>query len=157
MSCPAARYSILFQRLYFLEKRPRGRPPDEVARLRQRKTRPLLEAFFGWIDSLAIPPTGELRNAFRYIQLRKQPLLRFIDDPGIDPDNNATERVIRGVVLGRKNHHGSRSERGTQVAALLYSLIDSAQLAGLNPHDYLRQAVHAALDGVQIPLPHEIR
>jgi len=43
------------------------------------------------------------------------------------------------------------------VAALLYSLIDSAQLAGVNPHDYLRRAVHAALDGVEIPLPHEIR
>ena len=81
----------------------------------------------------------------------------LLDRWALDPDNNATERVIRGVVLGRTNHQGSRSERGTQVAALLYSLIDSAQLADLNPHDYLRQAVHAALDGVQIPLPHEIR
>jgi hypothetical protein len=98
-----------------------------------------------------------LRNALRYIQLRKQQLLRFLEDPRPDPDNNATERVIRGVVLGRKNHHGSRSERGTRVAALVYSLIDSAQLAGVNPHDYLRRAVYAALEGAQIPLPHEIR
>jgi transposase len=155
---PRARRALrVIQRLYALEKKVRGRPPEEILRLRHCKTRPLLEAFFKWIDSLAIPPTTDLRNALRYIQLRKQPLLRFLTDAGIDPDNNATERVIRGVVLGRKNHHGSRSERGTQVAALLYSLIDSAQLADLNPHDYLRRAVHAALDGVQIPLPHEIR
>ena len=43
------------------------------------------------------------------------------------------------------------------MAALLYSLIDSAQLAGIHPHVYLRRAVHAALDGTEIPLPHEIR
>ena len=153
----AQRALRVIQRMYVLEKRVRGRPPDEVLAQRQRKTRPLLEALFKWIDALAIPPTSDLRNALRYIQLRKQQLLRFLEDPRLDPDNNATERVIRGVVLGRKNHHGSRSERGTQVAALLYSLIDSAQLAGINPHDYLRRAVHAALDGVQIPLPHEIR
>lgn len=155
--CRARRALSVIQRMYALEKRVRGRPPDELLRLRQSRTRPLLEAFFKWIDSLAIPATSDLRNALRYIQLRKQQLLRFLEDPRIDPDNNATERVIRGVVLGRKNHHGSRSERGTQVAALLYSLVDSAQLAGVNPHDYLRRAVHAALDGVQIPLPHEIR
>ena len=154
---PRARRALrVIQRLYVLEKQVRGRPPDEIRRHRQRKTRPLLEAFFKWLDALAIPSTSDLRNALRYIQLRKQPLLRFLDDPALNPDNNATERVIRGVVLGRKNHHGSRSERGTQVAALLYSLIDSAQLADVNPHDYLRRAVHAALDGVQIPLPHEI-
>jgi len=76
---------------------------------------------------------------------------------GAKDGGRGSRTVIRGVVLGRKNHHGSRSERGTQVAALLHSLIDSAQLADLNPHDYLRQAVHAALDGVQIPLPHELR
>ena len=72
------------------------------------------------------------------------------------PDNNATERVIRGVVVGRKPHYGSRSERGTQVAALFYSLVDSAELAGVTPHEYLRIAVDAALDGEPIPLPHEL-
>jgi len=152
----AGRAVRVIQRLYQLEKKVRGQPPEHILRLRQRKTRPLLEALFRWIDSLAIPATSEMRNAFRYIQLRKQPLMRFLDDPALAPDNNATERVVRGVVVGRKNHYGSRSERGTQVAALLYGLLDSAELAGVNPHEYLRQAVHAALDGVEIPLPHEL-
>jgi hypothetical protein len=58
--------------------------------------------------------------------------------------------------LAKKRSHGSRSERGTQVAALLYGLLDSAELAGVNPHDYLRRAVHAALDGTEIPLPDEL-
>ena len=134
----------------------RGKPPDEIVSWRRRKTRPLLEAFFHWIDGLAIPALGELRDAFKYVQRRKASLMLFIDDGRLSPDNNETERVLRGVVLGRKNHYGSRSVLGTKVAALFYSLLDSAQLAGINPHEYLRVAVDAALDGAHIPLPHEI-
>jgi hypothetical protein len=80
----------------------------------------------------------------------------FLDDPAISLDNNFTERALRGVVVGRKNHYGSRSERGTEVAALFYSLIESAKLVGLDPHVYLRCATGAALKGETIPLPHEL-
>ena len=61
------------------------------------------------------------------------------------------------IVLGRKNHYGSRSVRGTEVAALFYTLIESAKLAGVGPHTYLHAAINAALRGAQIPLPHEMR
>ena len=74
----------------------------------------------------------------------------------IDLDNNRTERSLRGVVVGRKNHYGSRSKRGTEVAALLYSLIESAKLVDVEPRTYLRAAIDAALRGDTIPLPHEI-
>jgi hypothetical protein len=59
-------------------------------------------------------------------------------------------------VVGRKNHYGSRSLRGTQVAALFYSLLESAKLVGLDPAAYLRAAVDASFAGREIPLPHEI-
>jgi hypothetical protein len=55
-----------------------------------------------------------------------------------------------------KNHLGSRSKRGTEVAAILYSLVESAKLAGMDPSAYLKAAVAAALRGEIIPLPHEI-
>jgi hypothetical protein len=58
----------------------------------------------------------------------------FLDDSNVKLDNNRTERARRGVVIGRKNHYGSRSQRGTEVAALFYSLIESAKLAGVGPH-----------------------
>src|SRR5690606_37299347 len=61
------------------------------------------------------------------------------------------------IVLGRKNHYGSRSVRGTEVAALFYTLIESAKLAGVGPHTYLQAAINAAVRGAQIPLPHEGR
>ncbi len=83
-------------------------------------------------------------------------LVRFLDDPRIPLDNNGTERGLRGVVVGRKNHYGSKSRRGTEVAALFYSLIESAKLAGVEPKAYLRLAVQAALRGERAPLPHEI-
>ena len=146
----------VIQRLYQLEKKVRGESPETVLALRQRKTKKLLEAFFKWISTLKLPPSHDLRKAFRYVYRRKIPLMRFLDDPLICPDNNGSERALRGVVVGRKNHYGSRSERGTKVAALLYSLVESAELAGVNPHDYLRRAVHAALDGAIIPLSHEL-
>jgi len=63
---------------------------------------------------------------------------------------------MRGPVVGRKNHYGSRSQRGTEVAALFYSLMESAKLNALDPRDYLRQAVRAVLAGERIPLPHQI-
>ncbi len=60
-------------------------------------------------------------------------LTHFLDDPRIPLDNNYAERGLRGVVLGRKNHYGSRSRRGTEVAALFYSLVESAKLCGVEP------------------------
>lgn len=153
-----ARILRVIQRMYRLEAmaKAKGLSPPELLAWRQRKTRPLLEAFFRWLNTLEIPSTYELHKAVQYIIKRKDSLCRFLDNPLLSPDNNATERVIRGVVVGRKNHYGSRSERGTRVAALFYSLLDSAALAGISPHDYLEVAVNAALAGEQILLPHEL-
>jgi transposase len=58
-------------------------------------------------------------------------------------------------VLGRVNHYDSKSRRGTEVAAIFYSLIESAKLNGVEPKRYLKTALAAALNGKRIPLPHE--
>ena len=145
----------VIQRIYRLEWKVRGKPPDEIVAWRQRKTRKLLAAFFRWLDTLEIPASADLRKALRYIQLRQPSLTLFLSDGRIAPDNNETERVIRGLCVGRKNHYGSRSVRGTQVAALFSGLLDSAELAGVNPHQYLQTAIDAALASQPIPLPHE--
>lgn len=82
-------------------------------------------------------------------------LLRFLDDPRVPLDNNATERALRGPVVGRKNHYGSKSKRGTEVAALLYSLVESCSLNGVDPKRYLRDTTRALLRGDDPQLPHE--
>jgi transposase len=63
----------------------------------------------------------------------------------IPVDNNATERALRGIALGRKNHYGSRSERGTRLAALCYTLLESAKLARVEPAAYLAEATRQAI------------
>ena len=73
-------------------------------------------------------------------------LTRFLDDPRVPLDNNAAERALRSVVLGRKNFFGTRSKRGAHVASILYSLIGTAHLRGLEPGEYLRRAALAAIE-----------
>jgi transposase len=98
-----------------------------------------------------------LRSAIEYMGgMWENGLLRFLDDPNVRIDNNGTERCLRGVVIGRKNHYGSRSQRGTEVAAVFYSLIESAKLAGVGPHTYLRVATLAALRSADVVLPHQL-
>ena len=101
-------------------------------------------------------PESGLVKAIDYMLGMWKGLVRFLDDPRIPLDNNGTERGLRGVVVGRKNHYGSKSRRGTEVAAIFYSLIESAKLAGVEPKAYLRRAVEAALRGEKAPLPHEL-
>ena len=70
---------------------------------------------------------------------------RFIHDARIPLDNNDAERGMRRLAVGRKNHYGSKSLRGTQVAALYYSLIESAHRLGLDPKAYLLAVATAAI------------
>lgn len=70
----------------------------------------------------------------------------FVENPLVPLDNNHAERALRGPVIGRKNHYGSRSERGTEVAALFYTLCETAKLQGAEPRAYLLKAAYASID-----------
>lgn len=149
----------LIGKLYDIEARcPAGPEGDELRReLRSTQSRAVLERILGWVYA-AYPkalPEGGLGKAIRYMGSLWAGLVRFVENPRIPLDNNQTERGMRAPVVGRKNHYGSRSLRGTQVAALFYSLIESAKLAGVEPKAYLRLALKAAMAGQVIPLPHE--
>jgi transposase len=78
-------------------------------------------------------------------------------DPLIPLSDSAAERVLRGSVVGRKNYYGSRSERGYEVAAIFYSLLESAKLCGIDPKAYLRAAIQDALADRVVRLPHELK
>ena len=73
-------------------------------------------------------------------------------------DNNPTERAIRGPVVGRKNHYGSKSVRGTEVAAIIYSIVETAKACAVDPRDYMRRVVLADIRNphtVTLPWPIE--
>ncbi len=100
-----------------------------------------------WLLTRRALPRSSLGRAIGYTLELWPGLTRFLVDPAIPSDNNHTERAMRGVAVGRKNHYGSRSQRGTEVAALFYSLIESAKLVeGVEPAQYLRQAARRAID-----------
>ncbi|MFI4978611.1 MAG: IS66 family transposase, partial [Solirubrobacterales bacterium] len=127
----------LIGEIYEVERRCRAGPDgdEERRRLRAEVSRGVLAKLKAWaMETLptALPESG-LAGAIKYMLGLWSGLERFLDDPRIPVDNNATERAARGVVVGRKNHYGSKSERGTKVAAILYSLLETAKLAGVEP------------------------
>lgn len=104
----------------------------------------------------AFCPAATSGTAIKYVAAHWDGLCVFLDEPAVPIDNNSVERGFRGPALGRNNFYGSHSRRGTEVAAIMYSLVESAKLNGVDPKRYMKLALKAALDGKRIPLPHEI-
>lgn len=151
---PCGELLELIGELYAVERDARS--DAERARIRSEHSTLILKRIERWaLDQRALPQSP-LGKVIAYMGELWPGLVRFVDDPRLALDNNACERSLRGVVLGRVNHHGSRSERGIRVAALLYSLVESAKLAGIEPDAYLRAATRHAIRGETIPLPHEM-
>jgi transposase len=125
--------------LYQIEKEIRGRPPDERRQVRQDKTRPLLETLETWFRaSLSrLSRKSDVSAAIHYALGLWAALLRFIDDGALEIDNNAAERALRPVALGRKNYLFAGSNTGGERAAAIYSLIGTAKLNGIEPETYL--------------------
>jgi transposase len=159
----------LIGELYGIEKRARlaaedeagDEPPSEELRLRKLReardseSRKVIARIKQWMIDVETLPGSGLAKAINYIANRWTALTRFLDDPRIPLDSNIVERALRGPVLGRKNHYGSRSVRGTEVAALMYSLIESAKLAGVEPQQYLETAVARVLAGDPFVTPRQ--
>jgi transposase len=143
-------------KLYALEREIKDELAEKRLEERSRKSRAIVEAIGKWALETAVLPQSNLGRAIAYMGGVWEGLQVFLTNADVDLDNNRTERALRGVVVGRKNHYGSRSRRGTEVAALFYSLIESAKLSGVEPSKYLKSAADAALRGEIIPLPHEV-
>lgn len=142
----------LIRDLYAVEARAMeiGDRTERLAALglwRARESEPLTREIQKWLlaEQPCVLPRSGLGRAIGYALELWPGLTRFLTNAMIPLDNNHTERALRGVAVGRKNHYGSRSERGTEVAALFYSLIESAKLSGLEPATYLREATRRAI------------
>jgi transposase len=151
----------LIDELFRIEREAARGPPGEDAlldrrrRLRDEKSRWVIAALQCWATDLEVLPQSSLGRAMRYMIDHWSGLVRFLEDPRIPLSNNHTERAERGPVVGRKNFGGCKSERGLEVAALFYSLLGSAKLAGVEPKAYLRAMAYAAIRGEELLLPHE--
>ena len=126
----------------------------DLREMREAKTRPLVKALAAWARTQQALPRSKLGEAITYLHNQWDGLCRFLDDPRVPLSNNAAERSNRGPVVGRKNFAGCKSVRGTEVAAVLYTLHESAKLARVEPRSYLRAAAKAAITGAAPLLPH---
>jgi transposase len=129
---------------------------EQRAEFRNARSRPVVAELQKVLTETRAIPGSALESAMKYTAKRWSKLIRFLDDPRLPLDNNAAERALRGPVVGRKNHYGSKSRRGTEVAAIFYSLLETAKLVGTDPAAYLHRCVEAHLAGAPLPLPHEI-
>jgi transposase len=134
--------------LYAVEADIRGQPPDERRRQRQARAGPLLQELHAWLSSMVgrVSAKSEIAGAIGYTLSRWQALTRYRDDGRIEIDNNAAERALRGVSLGRKNYLFMGSDAGGERAAAIYSLVETAKLNGLDPEAYLREVLTRIAD-----------
>jgi len=126
--------------LYAIESEIRGKPPDERRAARQARAGPLLAALHTWLLATVRPLSkkSELAGAIRYALSRWEALCRYRDDGRAELDNNAAERTLRTIALGRKNHLFADADTAGERAAGIYSLIGTAKLNDIDPEAYLR-------------------
>lgn len=129
-------------KLYLIEKQARiaQMNHDQVYRLRQQESKPILEAFRMWLDEKQplTPPKGLLGQAINYTLSLWDRLVAYTDNGLLRPDNNAAENAIRPFVLGRKNWLFAGHPNGAAASATFFSLIETAKANGLEPFGYLR-------------------
>jgi len=134
--------------LYGIEKEIRGRPPDQRQQVRMTRARPLLDSLEVWLKASMskLSAKSEVTQAIHYALGRWTQLLRYCKDGNLEIDNNAAERALRAVALGRKNYLFAGSNAGGERAAAIYSLIGTAKLNRLNPEAYLATVLDRIAD-----------
>jgi transposase len=134
--------------LYAIEAQIRGQPLDVRRSERQARAGPLLDEMHAWLTGLVgrVSAKSELARAIGYSLTRWRALTRYRDDGRIEIDNNAAERALRGVALGRGNYLFMGSDAGGERAASIYSLVETAKLNGLDPQGYLREVLTRIAD-----------
>jgi transposase len=128
-------------------------------RLRTERSKEIVDGLLKWVleHRGAVLPRSKMGTAMKYMLTLWGGLTRFLQDPQIPLDNNAAERALRGLVVGRKNHYGSKSKRGAEVAAIFYTLFETAKLSRVDPRVYIAQAATRAIQSPgAVTLPSDI-
>jgi len=125
--------------LYAVEKEARGSPPDIRVALRKAHAAPVFDDLEAWLAMQLTTISGKspLAAAIRYALTRMERPRPYLDNGILELDNNAAERGMRAIALGRKNYLFVGSETGGKAAAIAYTLIETAKLNAIDPHAWL--------------------
>ena len=134
--------------LYAIEAEIRGMTAEQRLAERQLKTKPLLKSLESWLREKmkTLSRHSELAKAFAYALNQWPALTYYADDGWAEADNNIAENALRMVSLGRKNYLFFGSDHGGERGALLYSLIGTCKLNGVEPESYLRYVLDVIAD-----------
>ena len=127
----------LLDKMFALEREWQHFSPRSRKRRRRGKLRGLLNKFWRWIDQADELPKSQLGKAITYAQNQRATLNKIIEHGEFDFSNNAAERNMKSLVIGRKNWLFSTSPAGAKATAIWMTLIESAKTNGVNPRDYI--------------------
>jgi transposase len=130
-------------KLYAVEKEARGSPPDRRVEIRGAKAAPSFDDLEAWLAQQLPRISGKspLAAAIRYALTRMARMRPYLAHGILELDNNAAERAMRAIALGRKNYLFVGSEAGGKAAAIAYTLIETAKLNGVDPNAWLADAL----------------
>jgi transposase len=134
--------------LYTVEKLARGQSPEDRAALRQADAKPIFDDLEVWLRKQLpkLPRKSPLADAIRYALDRLPKARPYLDNAFLEIDNNAAERSMRPIGLGRKNYLFMGSEGGGKSAAIAYTLIETAKLNGVDPQAWLTDVLGRIAD-----------
>lgn len=126
-------------RLYTIERKAEGLPPEQRFTIRQEQSRPVLDAFLAWLQEqhARVLPKSLTGAAITYCLNQWERLKGYLLDGRLEIDNNRSERAIKPFVIGRKNWLFANTPRGAQASATIYSLVETAKENRLHPFYYL--------------------
>jgi len=125
--------------LFAIEREINGKPPSERRRVRQERSRARVEALEAWLREqyAKLSPASQVAKAIAYSLNRWDGLARFLDDGRLCMTNNAAERALRGIAVGRHNWTFAGSDNGGRRAAAIYTLVETAKLNDIDPQAWL--------------------
>jgi transposase len=129
--------------LFEVERAAQGRSPDERLALRQERDRPILDDLGRWIaeTSKTTPPKSPLGKALYYAANQWTALTRCLTDGRLEIHNNACERALRRIAVGRNNWLFAGSDAGAERAAVIYTVLGTCRLHGIDPWAWLRDVL----------------
>jgi len=124
--------------LFDLERKFKELRPEERCKARLEKSKPIAEAFFGWVEKLGALPKSKLGEAAHYALSQRKYLENVFLDGRLELSNNRAERSIKSFVMGRKAWLFSNTPGGATASSIMYSILETAKENGLHPFHYLK-------------------
>src|SRR5712692_7839223 len=125
--------------LFAIEREINGTRPPERLRVRNERSRPLIISLENWLRAQRrkLSASNQVAKAIAYSLNRWSGLIRFLDDGRLCMSNNAAERALRGIAVGRHNWTFAGSDEGGRRAAAIYTLVETAKLNDIDPQTWL--------------------